>query len=123
MSGEALQHYAEAQAAQRPPATEWLASLRRRGIGTFMRTGFPTPKDEAWKYTSLQMIERRRFLPAPQHEAVVPSDEIAARALARRRPGPRLVFVNGRFNEAASSVVDHAGVRAAILARMLVEAP
>ena len=51
MSGEALQHYADAQASERAPATEWLASLRRRGIATFMRAGFPTPKDEAWKYT------------------------------------------------------------------------
>jgi Fe-S cluster assembly protein SufD len=123
MSSEALQHYAEAQAAQRAPATEWLASLRRRGIGTFMRAGFPTPKDEAWKYTSLQMLERRRFLPAPQQDAHLTSDEIDALALARLPPGPRLVFINGRFHEAASSIADHAGVRVASLARMLAEAP
>jgi Fe-S cluster assembly protein SufD len=123
MSGEALQHYADAQAAERVPATEWLASLRRRGIASFMRAGFPTPKDEAWKYTNLQALERRRFLPSRGPDTARARAELDALALAGLPSGPRLVFVNGRFHEQASTIAEHAGVRVASLARMLVEAP
>jgi Fe-S cluster assembly protein SufD len=123
MSAEALQHYAEAQAAQRAPSADWVASLRRGGIAAFMRAGFPTPKDEAWKYTSLKALERRRFLPARPEDAMPTREQIDALALAGLPPGPRLVFVNGRFHEDASTVLEPPGVRVASLERMLVEAP
>jgi Fe-S cluster assembly protein SufD len=37
-------------------APAWLASLRRRAFERFERLGFPTPSNEAWRYTSVQPI-------------------------------------------------------------------
>ena len=34
----------------------WLAALRRDAWGRFEATGFPSAKDEAWRYTGLQPI-------------------------------------------------------------------
>jgi len=34
----------------------WLGALRREAFGRFESLGFPTPKDEAWRYTGLQPI-------------------------------------------------------------------
>jgi Fe-S cluster assembly protein SufD len=121
VSAEALRHYATAQAAQSAPSAEWIASLRRAGMAAFTSAGFPTGRDEAWKYTSLQALERRRFVPAQgvklSERAI---DELAISAFAR---DVRLVFVNGRFVESASTLPVRAGIRVTSLARMLAEAP
>ncbi len=37
-------------------APAWLASLRRRAFERFERLGFPTPSNEAWRYTGVQPI-------------------------------------------------------------------
>ena len=47
----------------------WLRGVRRAGIDAFSRTGFPTPRNEHWKYTNVSPIEtalvrpRRALLP------------------------------------------------------------
>jgi len=40
------------------PGPEWLKSLRETGSGQFQAHGFPTRKDEAWKYTGLGVLEQ-----------------------------------------------------------------
>ena len=40
---------------------EWLAPLRRRAIDAFAGLGFPTTRDEAWKYTDVSPIFRHAF--------------------------------------------------------------
>jgi len=46
--------------APEPPSVagepEWIQSLRREGFARFEALGFPTAKDEAWRYTGLQPI-------------------------------------------------------------------
>ena len=122
MSAEAVRHYAAAQAATPTAAApEWVEALRRRGMDAFTRAGFPTLKDEAWKYTSLQVIEKRRFVPAqgvPLRRPVI--DELA---LSDLDAGPRLVFVNGRFDSSASRLESRADVRVTSLSRALAEQP
>ena len=47
-------------------ATEpaWLRDLRRKGIDHFADAGFPTTRDEEWKFTSVAPIAERAFAPA-----------------------------------------------------------
>src|SRR5712692_11457663 len=47
-------------------ATEpsWLRNLRRKGIEHFADAGFPTTRDEDWKFTSVAPIADRHFAPA-----------------------------------------------------------
>ena len=47
-------------------ATEpsWLRNLRRKGIEHFADAGFPTTRDEEWKFTSVASIAERHFAPA-----------------------------------------------------------
>ncbi len=40
----------------------WLARLRRHALARFLNSGFPSPRQEEWKYTNLTPIERKRFL-------------------------------------------------------------
>jgi len=73
---------------------DWLQEVRAEAIGRFAQQGFPTQRDEDWKYTSVAAIENARFNVLPFASAVHLAPCIEAHAL----PGCRLlVFVNGRF--------------------------
>ncbi|MCB1864592.1 MAG: Fe-S cluster assembly protein SufD [Chromatiales bacterium] len=39
----------------------WLNATRRNALARFEELGFPGPHDEAWKYTNVRAIEKRRF--------------------------------------------------------------
>lgn len=80
--------------------------------------GFPTAKDEAWKYTRVAPILAVPFQPA----AAPPSRRLSAARLAQwvgDYGGPRLVFVNGHFAARLSSLAGlPAGVRLSNLAAL-----
>jgi Fe-S cluster assembly protein SufD len=86
---------------------EWVASLRRRAAEAVETVGFPSARDEDWKYNPVAKTLARDFAPGADHaadwEGELPSIEGAA---------ARLVFVDGRFFPERSRVGDLAkGVR------------
>jgi Fe-S cluster assembly protein SufD len=98
----------------------WLMPLRRAGIARFAELGFPTVQDEDWRFTNLAPLAKLPLQPAGE-----PANDDAKAALAKYLfaglPGPRLVFVNGQYSPALSSV--HGlpdGVRASNLMAALV---
>jgi Fe-S cluster assembly protein SufD len=84
-------------------AHPWLDSVRDEALERFRRTGFPTRKVEAWKFTSLAPLARMVFQGEP---------EVGAARIARAKiEGYRLtpdchlaVFINGRFQPALSDL-------------------
>jgi Fe-S cluster assembly protein SufD len=40
---------------------EWLKELRREAFAYFTKNGFPTPRDEEWKYTNVAEIQHSAF--------------------------------------------------------------
>jgi Fe-S cluster assembly protein SufD len=74
-----------------------LTALRQASLDRFLVSGFPTQRDEAWKYTSLRRLETRRFALA-EAPPVATDDE-------RWIPdcGHRIVLVNGRMLPALST--------------------
>ena len=82
-----------------PQDPEWLAGVRREAMARVRDEGFPTMKDEAWKYTSVAPILRVPFQAAGREGPASVRD-------ARQVPegtGAQLVFVNGRFARDLSS--------------------
>ncbi|HEX4853299.1 Fe-S cluster assembly protein SufD [Arenimonas sp.] len=75
-----------------------LGPARRAALATALAAGLPGPRSESWKYTSLRALSARGFV-APA-EATVDAAALAA------IPSPRLVFVNGAFDAALSSLAD-----------------
>ena len=72
-----------------------LPGERGPAFEAFAARGFPTNRVEAWKYTSLRPLARRRFAPAvPDAGASVPF----------LGEGPRVVLVNGFLREDLSTV-------------------
>ena len=74
----------------------WLKALRRSAFEWVGEHGFPTGKDEAWKYTRVAPILEIPFAPAePGASHSLCLDDVVK--LAGEFGGPRLVFVNGYF--------------------------
>ena len=97
----------------------WLVGTRRAALERFDRLGFPTPRDEEWRFTNVAPIAEGRFAPAEGRASFLTG---AASAAVEWR-GDRLatlVFVNGRHVSAASEEPPlPPGVRVESLARLL----
>ena len=81
-------------------ATEpaWLQHLRRNGIEHFADAGFPTTRDEDWRFTSVAPIAERRFVPAHDGQSVLAADRVdQVEQWAAGLGGYRFVFVNGVY--------------------------
>jgi Fe-S cluster assembly protein SufD len=82
---------------------DWLVRLREQGATRFEESGFPTRRDEAWRYTSLEFLERHAFQPAGDIPfRALQTEDIEPWLLPQTRTA-RLVFVNGRYSESLSS--------------------
>jgi Fe-S cluster assembly protein SufD len=97
----------------------WLRATRRAAAGAFERLGFPTTRDEEWRFTNVAPIAETAFAPAPP-AAVSRAD--AQRFAIPGVDGPVLVFVDGRYAPALS-VAAGSGVTASSLADALEHDP
>lgn len=85
-------------------APAWLKDLRRGGMARFQQLGFPSPRQEAWRFTNVAAIADTAFALPHAPRADAPSAKtIASLELCEARRH-LLVFVNGRFSGALSSV-------------------
>ncbi len=78
-----------------------LAGVRRDALNRFLSLGFPTTREEEWRFTSVAPIADRAFTVSTG----TPDDRAEAVVGAARLPGPsaaELVFVDGRFAPALS---------------------
>lgn len=98
---ESLQLYLDAfeQLEKRAPAPQWLQQIKREAFARFWELGFPTLKDEDWRFTNVAPIANTEFRLA---EAVA-IDAEALRGVIPSWAGIRLVFVNGVFSPELSS--------------------
>jgi Fe-S cluster assembly protein SufD len=102
-------------------APAWLRDLRDGGIARFGELGFPTTKQEAWRFTSVTPIIATVFELAHPASRVPTLEAIAPFLFG---DGPRLVFVNGSFSLNLSRVTGlPAGTRVESLAAALTTDP
>lgn len=80
----------------------WLRDLRAQGRDRFATLGFPTVKNESWRYTNLRALDKLAFKPAGAVEGGVSFDRLPT-VRAEGASGPRLVFVDGRLRTELSS--------------------
>jgi Fe-S cluster assembly protein SufD len=75
----------------------WLFPLRKAGIASFAEQGFPTLKDEDWRFTNVAPIANLPFKPMLDGSRDPAASEMLAHATFSKLGGNRLVFVNGHF--------------------------
>jgi len=100
-------------------APDWLELVRKAAIDRFAATGFPTARDEEWRFTPIGPIAQGIW-----RRGTAPSGEVTREQLAPFIFGhpewTTLVFVDGGYSEALSYTGElAAGVRAGSLAEAL----
>jgi Fe-S cluster assembly protein SufD len=92
-------------------APAWVRELRGRGLTAFAERGFPTTRDEEWRFTSIAPIAETAFELAGE-----PTDRGAVRALIEgvtfTGVAARLVVLNGRFSAELSVLRPDSGIAA-----------
>lgn len=92
----------EATAGSLPGARDAAVTARRKAaIEVFRKHGLPNHRLESWKFTGLNALERQQWT-LPANDGSVESARLKGAAL--NADSHRLVFVNGRFDAAASKI-------------------
>jgi Fe-S cluster assembly protein SufD len=82
-------------------APAWLKEIRENAIARFVELGFPTTKQEEWRFTSVAPIATSPFALAHGPRASLPTAaEVERLSLG---VGPRVVFVDGRYQAQLST--------------------
>lgn len=108
---DTVQAYLDAQAdfaARVPAAHASVARIRMRGRDRFAQVGFPSSRDEDWKYTNVRPIRDQVFVPAHADAPVLEPSRVAPFAIPHLH-GWRAVCVNGRFDEVLSACAELPG--------------
>ena len=77
---------------------KWLAPLRKAGIASFADQGFPTLRDEDWRFTNVAPIAQLAFSLAGDVSVNGAETKALDEAAFTKLSGHRLVFVNGIFS-------------------------
>ncbi|MBV9468237.1 MAG: Fe-S cluster assembly protein SufD [Abitibacteriaceae bacterium] len=94
----------EAMQPQNGDGISWLRELRTAAIRRFEELGFPTTRDEEWKYTDISPIANLIGSPADAAQVQGLSASDVEPFTLQGLDALRLVFVNGHYAEALSSV-------------------
>jgi len=82
-----------------------LFPLRKAGLARFAELGFPTLKDEDWRFTNVAPIARFPFQPVLEETASSLRQKDLLKFPFSTLQGHRLVFLNGHFCERLSTIL------------------
>ncbi|HKY06709.1 MAG TPA: Fe-S cluster assembly protein SufD [Candidatus Binatia bacterium] len=91
------------QSAARKDDASWVRELRQAGVASLSALGFPTTRQEDWKYTNVEPLVARQFTFANGEARSLSRSDVLSRAFIDAG-APRLVFVNGVHAPHLSSV-------------------
>jgi len=99
-----------------------LADFRARAAAQFLEQGFPSVRDEEWRYSNVSVLEKQAFVPVLASEIAV---SIAADVAKHQLDDCWvMVFVDGHYAEALSNVAGLPdSVQAMSLAQAIVKQP
>jgi Fe-S cluster assembly protein SufD len=98
---------------------EWLEPVRHAAATRFAAVGFPTARDEEWRFTPVAPIAQRIWRAGPTDAVALPAEQLAPFIFGHPE-WSTLVFVDGVYSEALSRVSAlPPGVRAGSLAEVL----
>ena len=85
---------------ERRSGPDWSGAARRAALDRFSALGFPTTRDEEWKYTSVEGLVKTSFADGPMEDDGLARriEELDAAKLVEHR----LVFINGRYSSRLS---------------------
>ncbi|HEX7336380.1 MAG TPA: Fe-S cluster assembly protein SufD [Gemmatimonadales bacterium] len=119
MSQQYLQEFGARSNTATADGPEWLEPVRRAAIDRFAATGFPTVRDEEWRFTPVGPITQGIWRQSPGLGKGITREHLAPFIFGHPE-WTTLVFVDGAYAEGLSSVGELApGVRVGSLADAL----
>lgn len=94
-----------------------LHDIRTAAIENFENKGFPSKKDEAWKYTSLNAVLKNDFTVFPKHENSIEFNQVRKYFL-HEVDTYKLVFIDGVFSSHLSATT-HEGIDICLMSSAL----
>jgi Fe-S cluster assembly protein SufD len=114
---QTLNHYSSLSAGLAGESLPWLQAMRQEALALFADRGFPTLRDEDWRYTKLSVLDKTRFETVPQ--ALADPDLLSAYQLEEAY---HLVMLNGHFSPELSDGLP-ASVNGSSLRQALLQQP
>jgi Fe-S cluster assembly protein SufD len=97
----------------------WLVSTREEAFRKFVAQGWPTKKQEEWRFTDVSPMTEEYLLPAPARGAADLSSFPPVLLKLGHGSGHRLVFVDGRYAPELGSTASSAGLQVGSIASAL----
>ena len=85
----------------------WLRKLREDAFARFCQVGFPTTRDEDWRFTNVAAISRAKFALSTKNDARLSASDL--KQWRMEASAVQLVFVDGQFRSDLSQVGKLAG--------------
>ncbi|HEY6803583.1 MAG TPA: Fe-S cluster assembly protein SufD [Pyrinomonadaceae bacterium] len=93
---------------QAKPTVAWVELVRESAMDRFELLGFPSVRDEEWKYTNLAQLDKSAFIPSTE-ESKLSSADIADFIYPETKES-RIVLVNGVFRADLSATEKLSGI-------------
>ncbi len=94
--------YAKVEVLLPGQSVSWLKALRKQALDSFSNSGFPSLREEEWRYTNVSAIEKKLFSPVTHAEiGAVDTDWLNAYRLENSWT---IVLVDGHFSAALSDL-------------------
>tara|TARA_B100000886_G_scaffold85902_1_gene56337 strand:+ start:1210 stop:2526 length:1317 start_codon:yes stop_codon:yes gene_type:complete len=97
----------------------FISELRNEAIKNFETTGFPSKKDENWKYTSLKKVLNKEFSIFPKNEHVVEYNKVQPYFIGDI-DSYKIVFIDGKYASHLSQTT-HEGIDVCLMSAALSE--
>lgn len=94
-----------------------LHDIRNQAIKIFEEKGFPTKKEEAWKYTSLNSLLKQDYSLFPKHETAIEHKDIKP-YLIHDIDSYKIIFIDGKYSSHLSQTT-HDGVDVCLMSSAL----
>lgn len=91
--------------------------MRSKAIEVFEKNGFPTKKDEAWKYTSLNALLKNNYIIFPKKESAIDFKDIK-RYFIHDIDSYKIVFIDGIYSSYLSETT-HEGLDVCLMSAAL----
>ncbi|MFY0713411.1 Fe-S cluster assembly protein SufD [Seonamhaeicola sp. NFXS20] len=95
----------------------YLHSVRNDAIKNFKEKGFPTKKDEAWKYTSLNKILKEDYSIFPKQENALEYRDVS-KYFIQEIDSYKIVFIDGKYSSNLSETT-HDGIDVCLMSAAL----
>ena len=117
-----LRDFTGSNSGREAPGPDWLLSLRHSAAARFAEVGFPTRRNEEWRFTNIAPIADTPFTLADKAESEMSLETLAGYTY-EGMGGTQLVFVNGHFQAELSSRDFPAGVTVSTLSAAMEASP